>query len=43
MPDLDALESYMSELAGSTPPFEVYLPQLQLIRTEIEHVETGIL
>ena len=41
--DLDALEGYMGELAGSTPPFEVHLTQLQLIRTEIEHVETGIL
>ena len=41
--DLDALEGYMSELADSIPPFEVHLPQLQLIRTEIDHVETGIL
>ena len=40
---LDALESYMSELAGSTPPFEVHLNQLQLIKTEIDHAETGIL
>lgn len=41
--DLIALESYMSELAGSINPLEVKLTELQLIPTDIDGIETGIL
>ena len=40
---LELLEDYMAELAISVSPFEVNLTGLQLIKTTIDGLETGIL
>lgn len=41
--NLPALESYMDELAGSIPPFDVTLTELQAIPIFYDSVEYGIL
>ena len=41
--DLDALESYMQQLVKNMHSFKVHLPQLQLVKTTINNMETGIL
>ena len=41
--DMAALESYFAELAGSLTLFEVRLTKLDLIRTTIDNLDTGIL
>jgi len=41
--DLDGLEGYMPELAGTISPFEVNLTGLELIEVNINGLETGIL
>src|SRR5262249_48897224 len=41
--DLAALERYMQELADNIAPVEIALPQLQLIQTSIDGLDTGIL
>lgn len=43
VPDLPALEGYMDELAGSIPPFEVTLTELQAVPIEYDGMEYGIL
>jgi 2'-5' RNA ligase len=41
--DLEALEKYMRELAGTVIPFEVRLTELQLIHMEMNGLDTGLL
>lgn len=41
--DLAALEVYLAELASTIRPFEVYLTRLNLVRTTIDNLDTGIL
>jgi 2'-5' RNA ligase len=41
--DLNALEKYMVELAGTITPFEVRLTELQLVDIAIEGLNTGLL
>lgn len=41
--DLDALEKYMTELAGTLIPFDVELTELQLVGATIDGLDTGIL
>jgi 2'-5' RNA ligase len=43
IPDLPAIEGYMSVLAGDLSPFEVTLTEIQLVSTTFEGIETGIL
>lgn len=41
--DLEALSKYMDELARSIEPFQVRLPQLELIDATIDGLESGII
>jgi len=41
--DLEALSNYMDQLAGSIEPFEMRLPQLELIDATIDGLESGII
>lgn len=41
--DLDALSKYMDELAQSIEPFQVRLPQLELIDATVDGLESGII
>ena len=43
VPDLLALEKYMDELAGSVPPFDVTLTELQAVPIQYDGIEYGIL
>ncbi len=41
--DLAGLEAYMDELAASIEPFEIHLPQIQVVPVTYDGLETGLL
>lgn len=41
-PDLDLLERHMAELAQSLQPFQVDLTHLELVKTVVDGLDTGI-
>jgi 2'-5' RNA ligase len=41
--DLAALEDYMNELARTIPPFDVNLTEIQVVSTDVDGIEVGIL